>query len=554
MKLVCSRLPITFLFVSLLILLSSVRQLSAQYKPDNPQTNGTTIIVDNSNAHLNETMNATEATSQKEKNPDTRSNYLTNVSEDEQDDNADGFTNAIKVYNDQDYIKAFELFSTLAEKGHIDALNNLGTLYQTGQGTSKDYVKAAESYRIAASEGHIDAAINLSTLYRLGIGVQRDLAEAYAWLIVAARHGDSEATTSRDILKELLKPEDIEKSDIAAKGYLDYLATNELPLAWLVPQHLKLQNIPDEYKKYITEQTAILPNANYTTPKPTQIFAALPDYAVPSGFTAIRPQGTQPVSQPTPSIPEDIIIPKGFSAIIPKNDPTLSPSHTNSNNAPQAEQFAIIAPENVNSTVTEFNNDSVLNMTKMTPPTLSTAGKQIFIKPRPLDERQAALEKLDQPDAENSTAKKQNELKRYSSLIMPTIMPATMSTSGETYYRPTILPTHINNAVVIRPRRVIPVKVTPIFTVEISEQLIPFIRSLANAHNVSDEQVVAALKIANPNFFEKDPPLRAINDQEQMIIPPKAEILKAPLTAASFEEDINNNESNKSSNTPHNKQ
>lgn len=552
MKLTCSRLPIIVIFVFLLIIVSSAQQLSAQNKSDNSQTNDTKIIAESKTNQIDDSIKIAEPAIQIEDNSQTRSRYLTNIPENEHgeitSEITDDFANAINAYNDQDYIKAYELFDALAEKGHIDALNNLGTMYQTGQGTPRDYVKAAESYRIAASEGHIDAAINLSTLYRLGIGVQKDLAEAYAWSIVAARHGDSEATTSRDLIKALLKPEEIESSDIAAKSYLDYLATNELPLAWLVPQHLKLQKIPDEYKKYLTEQITTIPNTKDSSIKPKQTFAALPDVVVPPGFTAIIPKSTQPDSQSTTTtIPDDVNIPKGFSAIIPRTNSTPEASHAHSNNPAKSEQFKIITPENTNSTVTEFNNDSILHMAKMSPPP-AIAGQQIFIKPNILNESQMTLENL----TSSQIAEKQKDPKRYSTLITPTIMPATMSTSGETYFRPTTLPSHIKNAVIIRPRRVIPVKVTPIFTVEISQQLMPFIRSLSNAHNVSDEQVVAALKIANPNYFEKNPPLRAINDQEQMTIPPKADILKAPLSAAGFEENIQNSESNNFNNATQN--
>src|SRR5699024_8183965 len=82
--------------------------------------------------------------------------------------NAQTFKGAIEAYDQQNYSEAFAQFSELAARGHVDALNNLGTLYQTGKGVERNYPEAVRAYKRAAITGHINAAYNLANLTRLG--------------------------------------------------------------------------------------------------------------------------------------------------------------------------------------------------------------------------------------------------------------------------------------------------------------------------------------------------------------------------------------------------
>lgn len=48
---------------------------------------------------------------------------------------------------------ALEQFETVARKGQVDALYNLGLAYSTGQGVNVDYVAAHKWFNLAALKG-----------------------------------------------------------------------------------------------------------------------------------------------------------------------------------------------------------------------------------------------------------------------------------------------------------------------------------------------------------------------------------------------------------------
>lgn len=153
---------------------------------------------------------------------------------------ADNFSDAVEAYDRQDYVEAFRLFNELEQLGHIDATNNLATLYQTGLGTFKNYARAAELYLKAAKAGHIDAAFNYSTLSRLGIGVHKNMADAYAWSIIAARHGASDLVAYRDALATKISPDEFETGSTQAESILDTLSMHEYSMGWLLPDNVKI--------------------------------------------------------------------------------------------------------------------------------------------------------------------------------------------------------------------------------------------------------------------------------------------------------------------------
>lgn len=153
---------------------------------------------------------------------------------------ADNFSEAIDAYDRQEYEEALRLFSELEKLGHIDAANNLATMYQTGTGTFKNYAKAAELYLKAAKAGHIDAAFNYSTLARLGIGIHKNMADAYAWSIVASRHGASDLVAYRDALVTKITPDEFEKGSKQAENILDTLSMYEYSIGWLLPNNVKI--------------------------------------------------------------------------------------------------------------------------------------------------------------------------------------------------------------------------------------------------------------------------------------------------------------------------
>ena len=102
-------------------------------------------------------------------------------------------TTAVQAYEQQDYATALEKWQTLAEAGNAEAQNNLGILYDNGQGVAQDYGKARAWWEKAATQGDAGAQYNLGVLYYNGEGVPRDISKAREWLEKAAAQGDESA-------------------------------------------------------------------------------------------------------------------------------------------------------------------------------------------------------------------------------------------------------------------------------------------------------------------------------------------------------------------------
>jgi len=73
------------------------------------------------------------------------------------------------------------------------AQNELGTLYQTGQGVTQNYTKAAEYFEKAADQGRADAQYNLGKMYEYGEGVTQNDTKAVENNQKAADQRDADA-------------------------------------------------------------------------------------------------------------------------------------------------------------------------------------------------------------------------------------------------------------------------------------------------------------------------------------------------------------------------
>jgi TPR repeat protein len=105
-----------------------------------------------------------------------------------------GVSLAQRYYTDgelgmKDLPKAFEINSTLANKKHPTALNNLGVQYEQGIGTAVDTGRAFELFRESAEFGNPAGMGNTGRMLALGKGVPRDIAAATVWLNKAIEAG-----------------------------------------------------------------------------------------------------------------------------------------------------------------------------------------------------------------------------------------------------------------------------------------------------------------------------------------------------------------------------
>ena len=104
------------------------------------------------------------------------------------------------AYNRGDYAAAARLIHEAAGQGDAQAQNNLGVLYERGQGVTQVYEAAAQWYSKAAEQGLALAQYNLGVLYARGQGVEQDFAVAAEWFRKAAEQGDAQAQFNLSVL------------------------------------------------------------------------------------------------------------------------------------------------------------------------------------------------------------------------------------------------------------------------------------------------------------------------------------------------------------------
>ena len=106
--------------------------------------------------------------------------------------------------------KEFERTKRLAESGNKVDQNNLGVMYEKGEGVPQDYKEAFKWYTKAAEQGQANAQRNLGRMYLNGQGVPRDWVYAYAWFNLADANGVKKAIGWRDEFE--LTPEQLEEA------------------------------------------------------------------------------------------------------------------------------------------------------------------------------------------------------------------------------------------------------------------------------------------------------------------------------------------------------
>ncbi len=89
----------------------------------------------------------------------------------------------------KDAEEANRWYRKAADMGHARAMSNLGINLQSGIGTSKDEVGANRWYRKAADKGNVGAMFRLAVNLQTGAGIDKDVAEAVRWYRKAADKG-----------------------------------------------------------------------------------------------------------------------------------------------------------------------------------------------------------------------------------------------------------------------------------------------------------------------------------------------------------------------------
>ena len=107
----------------------------------------------------------------------------------------------------EDYKQAAAWYRKAADQGDALGQNNIGFMYQRGQGVPQDYSAALSWYRLAADQGHAHAQNNLGWMYFRGLGVPKDDVQAYMWFNLAVpafpeseKEDRDHATNNRDMV------------------------------------------------------------------------------------------------------------------------------------------------------------------------------------------------------------------------------------------------------------------------------------------------------------------------------------------------------------------
>ena len=117
--------------------------------------------------------------------------------------------------NDQEALKWFRLAAT---QGYATAQNNIGGMYVKGQGVAQNYQEALKWYRLAAAQGLATAQYNLGYMYSQGQGVTQNSYSAHMWFNLASSAGHANGAKIRDLIAKMMTPQQIEKAQDMARA------------------------------------------------------------------------------------------------------------------------------------------------------------------------------------------------------------------------------------------------------------------------------------------------------------------------------------------------
>jgi len=95
-----------------------------------------------------------------------------------------------KRYLAGDHGGAAQSILKAAQAGNGDAQNQIGYMYEAGDGVTKSAVEAAKWYQAGAAQGHAHCQFALGSLYEAGRGVKENWDEAARWYQKSAAQSD----------------------------------------------------------------------------------------------------------------------------------------------------------------------------------------------------------------------------------------------------------------------------------------------------------------------------------------------------------------------------
>ncbi|MCC6984359.1 MAG: SEL1-like repeat protein [Bauldia sp.] len=120
-------------------------------------------------------------------------------------------------------------YEKAAAEGNIQAMHNLAVLVAEGVGAEPDITTATEWFLRAGESGVSDSQFNLGVIFARGLGREQDLVQSYKWFALAASAGDREAADRREVVANMLTPDQLAQARAAV-------------LAWRVTPALETAN------------------------------------------------------------------------------------------------------------------------------------------------------------------------------------------------------------------------------------------------------------------------------------------------------------------------
>ena len=121
------------------------------------------------------------------------------------------------AYHAGDFATALQEWTPLAEAGDAKAQNNLGFMYNSGNGVLQDFAEAVRWYRLAVEQGDATAQVNLGVMYDKGQGVLQDHVMAHMWSNIGASNGSELSGANRDVIAKKMSSADISKAQAMAR-------------------------------------------------------------------------------------------------------------------------------------------------------------------------------------------------------------------------------------------------------------------------------------------------------------------------------------------------
>ena len=123
----------------------------------------------------------------------------------------------------QDDAEAVRWYRLAADQGTAAAQFNLGLMYDNGEGVPEDDAEAVRWYHLAADQGYAGAQLNLGVMYGTGEGVPQDYVEAHKWFNLATAQSSGEeldmSVRGRDAVAERMTAEQIADAQRRAREW-----------------------------------------------------------------------------------------------------------------------------------------------------------------------------------------------------------------------------------------------------------------------------------------------------------------------------------------------